>query len=548
MGRAAGLRVSRTVLPVMRTPRTAVVVLALVSLLVAGCDPEEILDPEPPEPTGEPGRWDAALTWEPCPDLPPEVLSHSLPGGVLPGFVTELVADVGGALLVATRSYDCATLPVPQDWDEPDSGETFDISLVRISRADPEQRIGSLLVNPGGPGASGVDAGVFLSIPPFVGGLPDSVTERFDIVGFDPRGVSRSSPVDCLTNEELDLMFGADPDPVDQAAFDEAVAASQRRTGACGTTHGDALNHYSTRQTVHDMDAIRAALGDEKLTYLGYSYGTLLGAIYAHLYPTHIRAMVLDGAIDPDPEPGGEGGGQAAGFERAFDNFANWCNATPTECPLGPDTRATVTAAIEAARTSPVPGADGRDATAGWVWWAVVSALYSQQLWPQLGQAIASLQAGDPAGVFTLADLYTGRDETGSYPNLIDANTAINCADAENRGTVEEVRDAQADQRERYPLFGAPLVMGALDCIHWQGEADPYPVGPAEGAPPILVVGTTGDPATPYEQAAGLADLLGTGVVLTYEGEGHTVYPQDECVNEVVNTYLFDVVAETATC
>jgi pimeloyl-ACP methyl ester carboxylesterase len=521
--------------------------MAIAALVIAGCDATRPLDPAVTEPTGAPAAWDASVTWEPCPELPEEALSQALPAGVLPRFLTDLITGVAVTVLTAGRTYECGTLPVPQDWAQPDSGETFDIGLVRIRAS--EEPIGSLIVNPGGPGASGMDAAAYLSLPEFVGGLPEQVTDHFDIVGFDPRGVGRSSPIECFTDADLDEMFGADPDPVDQTAFDEAVAESAARTGACGNEYGETLRHFSTRQTAHDLDAIREAVGDEQITYLGYSYGTLLGAVYAHLYPQNIRAMVLDGAVDPQPTGEG-GGGQAAGFERAFGNFADWCDSSPFECPLGPDTRARVTGAIEQARVSPAVGADGREATAGWVFWAVVATLYQQALWPQLGTAIADLEQGDPTGVFTLADIYTGRDADGSYPNMFDANTAINCVDYDSDQTVADVRAQQEQARADYPLFGPPLAVGGLDCVQWPVEPDPYPVGAAEGAPPILVIGTTGDPATPYESTARLADLLGTGVVLTYEGEGHTVYPEAGCVDEAVHSYLLDLTppADGTTC
>jgi pimeloyl-ACP methyl ester carboxylesterase len=530
-----------------RITRVAAATLVISTLVTAACsDPESPASLEAPEPTHAPAAWDTDVTWEPCPDLPQEVLSRVMPAGLLPGLIGELLGELAIGLLTVGRSYECATLPVPQDWSAAGAGEaaeTFEISLVRVRASDQENRIGSLVVNPGGPGASGVDAAVYLSIPPLVGGLPGEVTSRFDIVGFDPRGVSRSSPVECYTDADLDESFGAEPDPVSQAEFDEAVADSQRRTEACGTKYGEALRHYSTRQTAHDLDAVRAAVGDEQLTYLGYSYGTLLGAVYAHLYPANVRALVLDGAVDPQPERSAGSGGQAAGFERAFDNFAAWCDSSPLECPLGPDTRGTVTGAIEQARVAPVPGPDGREATAGWVLWAVISTLYVRDLWPQLGSAIDNLGQGDASGVFTLADIYTGRDADGVYPNLFDANTAINCADDDSEQTPEQIRDVQQQWRDEYPLFGAPLAVGMLDCAQWPGESDPYPSGAAEGAPPILVVGTTGDPATPYESTQRLADLLGTGVVLTWEGEGHTVYPQQDCITEAVNAYLVELAA-----
>jgi pimeloyl-ACP methyl ester carboxylesterase len=394
---------------------------------------------------------------------------------------------------------------------------------------------------------------VQLSIPPqLLGfGLPEEVQSRFDIVGFDPRGVGRSTPVECYSDADLDEMFGADPDPRTQAEFDEAVAAAAGRGEACQAQHGETLGLFTTRQTVHDMEAIRVAVGDQQLTYLGYSYGTLLGGTYAHLYPGNVRAMVLDGAIDPQPAEGDGGGGQLAGFERAFDNFTAWCDATPAECPLAPDSYHAVTEAIEQARQSPVAG-DGRDATPGWVWHAVIATLYSESRWPALGTAIADLERGDPHGVFALADSYAGRQPDGTYPqNMFDVLTTVNCNDSEFRGDVEGIRAAQEELREDYPMFGAGFAVGGLECSQWPTEPDPFPYGAADGAPPIVVIGTTGDPATPYENTQRLADLLGTGVVLTYEGEGHTIYGQrQECVNQAVSAYLVDltVPAEGTTC
>jgi pimeloyl-ACP methyl ester carboxylesterase len=439
---------------------------------------------------------------------------------------------------------------VPQDWDAAEPAETFEIALVRARRADQRDRIGSLLVNPGGPGSSGIDSAVFLSFGPLVGGLPDRLTRRFDLVGFDPRGVGRSDPVECFSDAELDESFAAEPDPASQAAFDQVVAESRQQAQACGAKYGDSLRYFSTRQTAQDLDALRAAVGDDQLTYLGFSYGTLLGGVYAQLFPERIRAMVLDGAVDPQQDSVVASEQQAAGFERALDNFADWCRQTPAECPLQPDARAAITAAIEAAGRDPVPGPGGRDATDGWVFWAVVSTLYSQEAWPSLGAALEQLEDGDPSEVLALADAYAQRDADGSYSNIFSANSAVNCADEEPLVTVPEVRGLQQDWRERYPLFGAPLAVGLLGCALWPGGDDPYPTGPAEGAPPILVVGTLGDPATPYESTARLADLLGVGVVLTWEGEGHTAYPGTDCINDAVDAYLIDlaVPAEGTTC
>ncbi|BCB87935.1 proteinase [Phytohabitans suffuscus] len=471
----------------------------------------------------DPAASGEAAIWRPCPDVPENLVGRT-PGGM---------------------RYECASVAVPQDWADPNGSGTFEIALLRARATRQENRIGSLVVNPGGPGGSGIDTAVYLSFGAAVGGLPEEITERFDIVGFDPRGVSRSSPVECISDADLDATFGADPDPRTQAEFDEVVAINKRVGEGCGAKYGDRLTLFSTEQAARDMDAVRAAVGDEKLTYLGYSYGTLLGATYAQLFPSKIRALVLDGAVDPGQDMVAGSESQAKGFERAFTNFTDWC-ARNSRCPIGPDARGAVTDAVEKARVSPVRGRDGREATAGWVFYAVISSLYTERGWQDLATAIDDLRGGDADGVFDLADSYAERDGNGRYSNLFDANLAVNCADSTAKPTLAQIRSYQSQWRARYPLFGAALAVGMLPCAYWPGERDPYPTGEAKGAPPIVVVGTTGDPATPYEQTAKLAEMLGVGVVLTWEGEGHTAYPQTECVTRAVDRYLIDLRAPQA--
>jgi pimeloyl-ACP methyl ester carboxylesterase len=413
--------------------------------------------------------------------------------------------------------------------------------MVRIRSRTQQDRIGSLLVNPGGPGVSGIDTAVYLSFGQQFGGLPKEVTDRFDIVGFDPRGVGRSSAVKCISGTDQDESFAVVPDPVSQAQFDEVAALTKKIADGCGKKYGDQLVTFSTEQAAHDMDAIRAAVGDPKLTYLGFSYGTLLGATYAQLYPSKVRALVLDGAVDPEQGLVAGSESQAKGFERAFTNFTKWCGRTPAQCPIAPDARGAVTDALAKADVSPVKGDDGRDATSGWIFVAVVSSLYTESGWKTLAEAVDDLQAGDATGVFDLADQYADRKSGGTYTNKFDANLAVNCADTEDAPTVERIRQLQGEWRKKYPLFGAPLAIGMMACTYWPGNRDPYPVGPATGSPPIVVVGTTGDPATPYENTARLASMLGTGQVLTWEGEGHTAYPSTTCIVKAVDTYLIDL-------
>lgn len=498
--------------------------MSVVAMLAAACTG----DGPGQQPDSPPAAAVDGVSWQACPELVDELIGDIAPDSL----IDELTNQV---------TYECATVAVPQDWDTPEAPETFDLGLVRARSADQRDRIGSLLVNPGGPGASGVETAVFLSFGPQFAGLPGEILDRFDIVGFDPRGVGRSSPVECFTDAELDAVYGAEPDPVPQADFEDLVARTRQQVETCAAKYGQALPLFSTRQAAHDMDALREAVGDDKLTYLGYSYGTLLGAVYAQLYPQHIRALVLDGAVDPEQDSVAATEQQARGFEQAMDNFAAWCQQTPDECPLRPDARTAIEAALADARQSPVPGQDGRDATAGWLFTAVVGALYSQDTWQPLAAAVDQLAGGDPTGVFDIADSYAQRGRDGTYSNLYDANLAVNCADDPGGSTVEQVRELQDQWREAYPMFGAPLATSLVSCALWPAPADPYPVGPADGAPPILVVGTLGDPATPYEATGRLAEMLGTGVVLTWEGEGHTAYPETQCISDAVNAYLIEL-------
>ncbi|MFI9530096.1 alpha/beta hydrolase [Micromonospora rosaria] len=509
----------------MRRARLALAWLAVVALVATGCTLPAFAPRTDAERADEP-RGAGAAQWRPCPEVADELVGRGAP----------------------EMRYDCARIAVPRNWGDgsgaaagPGSGETFEIALLRARSTKQRDRIGSLVLNPGGPGGSGVDTAVYLSFGPAFGGLPDSITQRFDIVGFDPRGVARSSPVECISDAELDASFGADPDPRSQAAFDDYRALNQRIGRSCADRYGDQLSLYGTEQAARDMDAVRAAVGDDKLTYLGYSYGTLLGATYAQLYPERVRAFVFDGAVDPRQDLIAGSESQAKGFERAFDNFTRWCTANAGSCPLAPDARGAVTAAIDEARVSPVRGTDGREATAGWVFYAIISSLYTESGWQQLARAIDRLEDGDPAEVFTLADAYAGREEDGRYSNLFDANLAVNCTDATRKPSVDRIRQLQSQWRERYPLFGPALAVGMLACVEWPGQPDPYPTGAATGAPPIVVIGTTGDPATPYEQAPALASMLGVGRVLTWEGEGHTAYPQTSCVNGAIDAYLIDL-------
>jgi pimeloyl-ACP methyl ester carboxylesterase len=437
--------------------------------------------------------------------------------------------------LVAGFDYQCGTVQVPADWHAADNGKKFQIALMRVHNQKAGKQIGSLLVDPGGPGGSGVETAAYLPRE-----LPSVVLTNFDIVGFDPRGVGQSTPtIDCISDANLDKMLGSDPDPVSQTDFDALTTLWKQIGQECQDKFGSDLSLFSTEQAARDMDAIRDALGDQKLTYLGWSYGTLLGAIYAQLFPTKVRALVLDGAVDPQLHGAASTESQLGGFEHAFDQFAAWCKQQ--SCPIAPDPRAAVAAAMTAARSNPVVGKDGRKATAGWITTGVAEALYSQQLWPVMAQAIKDLQGGNATRIFQLADEYGERDASGHYGSLLNALQVVSCDDDDSKISTDEIRSLQNQWRTKYPLFGAGFATGLVSCQQWPATRDPYPTGKATGAPPILVVGTVNDPATPYAQAGALASMLGNATVLTWNGQGHTAYPQTTCIRTNVDAYLIDL-------
>lgn len=440
-------------------------------------------------------------------------------------------------------TFGCGLITVPRDYDDPDAG-TLDLTVVRVRLADQTNRIGSLLVNPGGPGASGLDAAVNLALH-----MSPNLLARFDLIGFDPRGVGQSEGLDCVPDELKDEISAADPDPSTPERFDALVDLTHRAVDGCWDTYGDDLADFTTVNTARDMDRIRAAVGDERLTYLGFSYGTLLGAVYAELFPDRVRALVLDGAIDPAVSQVEMARAQAQAFENAFDQFAAACAQAGDGCPIGPDARAAVTDLMDQARAQPIPSstpAETRAATAGNILVAVLAALYDKSQWSPLALALDQARQGDSAGVFELADLYDERQPDGSHANIMDANITINCDDSAAPVDESTARSLLDQWRDQYPLFGASQAMSLLTCSGWRPERHPVPPIDAQGSAPILVVGTTHDPATPYAGAEALADELTSGALLTWDGQGHTAYLKTPCVTNAVDAYLADLTVPSA--
>lgn len=442
--------------------------------------------------------------------------------------------------------FSCGQLPVPVDYSHPD-GAKLNIEVIRVHYRDQPQRVGSLVVNPGGPGASGV----FLAIS-LAGSLSDDVLQHFDLVGFDPRGVGLSSPIKCQSDADETKALAFNGDVRTTAGLQAAKEQAATFAHSCVAKYGSNLTHYNTVETAQDMDRIRAAMGEDKLNYLGFSYGTELGAVYAHLFPKRIRVAVLDGAVDPATMgkaiPSNEQ--QIAGFEGAFDQFAADCARRAACQPLG-DARKAVAALEKKADTTPIAAhGDSRKATGGIVLYAVISALYSEQLWPNLGTALIDAEHGNAQGLFELVDRYSERSDDGHYSNLLDVFQVVSCNDQATDPTDAQIKATATRWATQYPLFGLWSAPSLFQCQAWPKDRHPVPQETAAGAPPILVVGNLHDPATPYAGAVHLASVLGTGVLLTWNGQGHTSYGQSPCIDAKVNAYLIQgaVPAAHTTC
>lgn len=464
---------------------------------------------------------------------------------------TDISDQVNGALAGVTDrklSFGRGVMKVPLDWANPGNGKTVSITVIRIRSKSEHDRIGSLVVNPGGPGGSGTEAALGLAVSE----LPQAILDRFDIVGFDPRGVGLSDPITCIPAKEKDAQLNMTPDPVSQAAWEANIAEDTKVADECYQIYGSDLTFYSTAETARDMEALRAKLGDPKLTYLGYSYGTLLGAEYASAYPDKVRALVLDGAVDPTISSVDQDKTQAAGFELAFSHFAANCEKK-AGCPLGNDPVAYVQKLMASSDKNPVASGSSKDKRVvkdGAVLLAVISALYDQTQWGQLTTALTDAAKGNGAGILALDDQYNERQPDGTYSNLEDANAAIACADETDRTSVAAARALQAQWRAANPLFGGSAAASLDYCSLWKAPAD-KPIEVTDNhAPTVLVVGTTGDPATPISGAKHLAALLGSGDLLIWQGDGHTAYPKTDCITNAVDAYLIDVKAPAAgtTC
>lgn len=492
--------------------RTVVLAIAAVVSLVAGCS--KAVDGNAVIAVPKPGT---PIEWGPCEAAPSD--QTRIPPGA-----------------------ECGMLSVPVDYEEPD-GDVAQLALIRFKATG--DKIGSLVVNPGGPGESGVQAAASL-IP----NLPQPIRSRFDLVGFDPRGIASSDPaVWCNSDADNDRQR-ADPQ-VDYSpeGVEEIEQDTKEFVQRCVDKMGEEfLANVGTANVVKDLDAIRAALGDEKLTYLGYSYGTRIGSLYAEQYPENVRALILDGAVDPNADPIEADIRQAAAFQQAFNDYAADC-ATGPDCPLGTDPAKAVDVykslvdplVEEPAETMDPRGLSYSDAIVG-----TILTLYSPNLWRHLTQGLKELsEQGRGDTMLALADLYMGRDAEGNYTNATDARIAVNCVDKPAVTDREKVIEQDRRLREVAPFMSYGEFTGHAPlgtCAFWPvpPTGDPHEIS-VEGLPPPLVVSTTNDPATPYEAGADLARQV-DGTLVTYEGTQHTVVFQgNKCIDDIATKYLVDV-------
>lgn len=513
--------------------------LALISVGSAALAETGISEPAGPKPTS---------TTPLVTVLPPTSASPVVPAPTtsVPVFAPPTTAAVVPALRWGPceegvdPEYECTTLTVPLDYANL-AGQTIGIALVRLP-ADPSAREGAILLNPGGPGGSGFDlvsaAGVSLHDELGLAG-------RFDVVGFDPRGVDRSGGLRCQDDAEIDRNLYLDDTPDDDAEAAASQAADVAFGAGCLTRYGDTLRHYSTDNTARDMDMIRAALGDQQISFIGISYGTYLGAIYATLFPERVRAMVFDSAYEPTGDSElDQYVTQLVGFEEAFANWAAWCEEG-TECAFAAiDVGARWDALIASLDIRPIKSDGGRPVNQVTMETATISSLYNDLSWPALGVALADAEAGDGTALLALADAYEGRDDDGTFDTQHQAGRVIRCASGIDQITPADPSTLLAQLKAAAPRFARGVDLFDLrdSCRDFLAQDVQATVPAYNGSAPIVVIGGLNDPATPFRWAQELTVLMGPSASLvSFSGEGHGQILTSSCVTELEGAVITDL-------
>lgn len=434
----------------------------------------------------------------------------------------------------------CARLTVPIDYSRPD-GATVRLSVLKVPAKNPSERIGSLVVNPGGPGASATTG--YAKFADYI--VSKAVRATYDVVGVDPRGVADSAPITCLNDRELDTFLGSDQTPDSKAEEQQLADTAKAFAGKCKANGGPLLAHASTIEAAKDMDILRAALGETKLDYLGKSYGTFLGATYADMFPTKVGRFVLDGVVDPNLTLSQINEGQSVGFETATRSYVQNC-VDKGDCPLG-DTLESGMSRLRGflkeldSRPLPLKDPHVKELTEAWASLGIAFPMYDTRYWGQLTDALRSAFRGDGGPLMKLAGLYADRKSQGAYSgNLLQVIHAVNCLDHSEANTLAHYESQARSLSVKAPTWGPLLAWGSVPCGYWPVRANNAPKKiTARGSGPIVVVGTTRDPATPYKWAQSLASQLEDGHLITYDGDGHTAYMRsNSCVNNAVDAYL----------
>lgn len=450
------------------------------------------------------------------------------------GGSTAWQASISWSPFAADTGVESGTLEVPIDYDDPSAG-TFQLFVAR-HLADPDRRIGSLLVNPGGPGFGGSDFAIFAAQV-----FSPTLLERFDIVGWDPRGTGRSEPaVDCIDDWD-DFTDGVDitPDTPDERS--RLVDLAEQFADACVERSGDLLAYIGTNSSARDIDTLRRALGESTISYFGFSYGSELGAVWSTMFPDTVRAAVLDGAVDPTAGFFEGTRQQMVGFERSLNTFLDACSADRT-CAFSSDgdARAAFDDLMAALDESPIPSVDGRPAvTRGIALAAVALGLYDEAYWKRLARALDNARFGEGADLLAMYDLYYQRNADGSYGNQLEAFQAIVCADTRERPDVADEDAFAIELRTVAPRF-APSTAGTYFCTFFPQSADPRARIVGGPGVPMIVIGTTGDPATPLAGTEQMAAALRDGRLVIVDAATHTGYGENECIIDLVDKYFLD--------
>ncbi|MGH3483998.1 MAG: alpha/beta hydrolase [Nocardioidaceae bacterium] len=503
----------------MRKGRRGLAGLAVVAVLATGCGGGDD-DPEADDPTTEP----AAETEQssPAPDSDRSSVA---------AFHDQTIdwSECG--------DFECGSVEVPLDYDDP-SGETVELQLKRAP-AQSDDPIGTLFINPGGPGGSGQNY-----VDSFAPQMSSEVLDNYDIIGFDPRGVAESDPLVCLDDAELDELVAFDPDPDTPAEADEARELVRGLGEGC-VDAGELSAHVSTVEVARDLDILRAVVGDPKLTYYGASYGTLIGATYAELFPERVGRFVLDGAIDPALSATELNIQQAAGFQTALEAYIDYC-VSSGECPLGSDPQSAMDQLmgfLDGLDQEPLDSGDpDRPLTQSLGFYGIALPLYSEDFWPLLTQGLTAALDGDGSLLLGFADTYLSRTPAGYSDNSAQVIYAVNCLDHPVQLSDQQISDSESRYEQVSPVFGRIFAWSMISCSEWPIQPEqPAPDIDGAGAAPIVVIGTTRDPATPYHWADALAGHLQSGVLVSRDGDGHTGYHMgNDCVDEAIDAYLVD--------